>query len=131
MLLWNLSDETVLKAIVDAPKFTPELSSRLGGVMFFSTPHWDGKTADMDTVLTGIVNVAAYTGSLGPVKDHLQHNILKELDALSQSLRILHEEFRRVAMEADLIVNSVVEMKATVINGKSLGVVCDLPFSLL
>jgi hypothetical protein len=117
MLLWNLSDETVLKAIVDAPKFTPELSSRLGGVM--------------DTVLTGIVNVAAYTGSLGPVKDHLQHNILKELDALSQSLRILHEEFRRVAMEADLIVNSVVEMKATVINGKSLGVVCDLPFSLL
>jgi hypothetical protein len=99
--------------------------------MFFSTPQTGGKTADMTTVLTGIVNVAAQSGSLGLVKDHLQQNILRELNTWSQSLPDLHNRFCRTAKETQLVVQSIYETKATVIEGKSFSVVCGLPFPLL
>jgi hypothetical protein len=99
--------------------------------MFFSTPRRGSKTGDLATVLTGIVNVAAESGSLGLAKYHLEQNILKELNTWPQSLRDLHDHFCRATLEAELIVKSVCETKATVIGGKSFGVVCDLPYPLL
>jgi hypothetical protein len=65
--------------------------------MFLGTPHRGSQTADMATVLTGIVNVAARFGSLGLAKSPLQQSILKELKTGSQSLRELHDTFRKRA----------------------------------
>jgi hypothetical protein len=93
--------------------------------MFLGTPHRGSQTADVATVLTEVVNVAAKFGSLGLAKNPLQKNILKELKTGSQSLRELHDTFRRRASE--LQVKSFFETKDTVIGGKSLGIVCILP----
>jgi hypothetical protein len=93
--------------------------------MFLGTPHRGSQTADVATVLAGVVNVAARFGSLGLAKNPLQQNILKELKTGSQSLRELHDTFRKRASR--LQVKSFFETKDTVVGGKSLGVVCTLP----
>jgi hypothetical protein len=93
--------------------------------MFLGTPHRGSQTADVATVLTEVVNVAAKFGSLGLAKNPLQKNILKELRTGSQSLRELHDTFRKRAPE--LQVKSFFETKDTVIGGKSLGIVCIFP----
>jgi hypothetical protein len=90
--------------------------------MFLGTPHRGSQTADMATVLTGVVNVAARFGSLALAKNPLQQNILNELKTGSQPLRELHDTFRRAASE--LQVKSFFETKDTVVKGKSLGIVC-------
>jgi hypothetical protein len=122
----NPADTSILKAIIDAPDFAPELSPRLSGVVFLGTPHRGSQTADVATVLTGIVNVAARFGSLGLAKNPLQQSILKELKTGSQALRELHDTFRKRASR--LQVKSFFETRDTVIKGKSLGIVCIPPF---
>jgi len=91
--------------------------------MFLGTPHRGSETADVASVLTGVVNVAARFGSLGMAKNPLQQEILKELRIGSKPLRELHDTFRKRV--SGIQVKSFFETKDTVIKGKSLGVVCD------
>jgi hypothetical protein len=124
---WILSDEKVLKAIIDAPDFAPGLIPRLSGIMFLGTPHRGSETADVASVLTGVVNVAARFGSLGMAKNPLQQGILNELKTGSKPLRELHDTFRKRV--SNIQVKSFFETKDTVIKGKSLGVVCSSRFT--
>jgi hypothetical protein len=127
MLSGISSDEKVLKAIIDAPDFAPGLSLRLSGILFLGTPHRGSETADVASVLTGVVNAAARLGSLGLAKNPLQQNILNELRTGSKPLRELHDTFRKRVSEIQ--VKSFFETKDTVIRGKSLGVVCNSRFT--
>jgi hypothetical protein len=95
--------------------------------MFLGTPHRGSKTANEASVLTGVVNVAARFGSLGMAKNPLQQAILSELKTGSIPLRNLHDTFRKRV--SGLQVKSFFETKDTVIRGKSLGIVCDSPFT--
>ena len=128
MISWNAADVWALKAIIEAPDLQPELSRRLSGIMFLGTPHRGSETADVASVLTGVVNVAARIGSLGLAKNPLQQNILNGLKTGSISLRELHDKFRKRVSE--LQVKSLFETKDTVIGGKSLGIVCNSLFLL-
>jgi hypothetical protein len=93
--------------------------------MFLGTPHRGSETADLASVLTGVVNVAARVGSLGLAKNPLQQDILNELKTGSKPLPELHDTFRKRVSK--LQVKSFFETKDTVIGGKSLGRVITSP----
>ena len=97
--------------------------------MFLGTPHRGSETADVASVLTGVVNVAARVGSLGLAKNPLQQDILNELKTGSKSLGELHDTFRKRVSK--LQVKSFFETKDTVIGGKSFGRVTNSPFASL
>ena len=127
MLSWTSSDGKVLKAIIDAPDFAPGLIPRLSGVMFLGTPHRGSDSADLASVLTGVVNVAARVGSLGLAKNPLQQDILNELKTGSKPLGELHDTFRKRVSK--LQVKSFFETRDTVIGVKSFGRVINPSFA--
>jgi len=125
LLLQISTDKGALKAIIDAPDFAQELSSRLNGIIFLGTPHRGSSSADIASVVTGVVNVAARFGSLGLAQNPLQQEILKDLKTGSRTLSEIHDTFSKRASQ--LQVKSFYETNDTVIRGKALGLVSTLP----
>lgn len=96
--------------------------------MFLGTPHRGSQTADLGSVISDVVNVAAKLGSLGLAKKPLQVGILNELRVGSKALRELHETFvKRASHPSQLPICSFIETQDTVFAGKSLGIVSFRP----